>query len=274
MLGALIVIFFAIGPILLLMASGYSFKEIISLTTANLKGTGGIYVSDIGSDTVVFLDNKEEGRSSFLERSVLVQQLSPKIHVLKVKKPEFREWTKKVSVLPKKVTEIHPVLIAEKITYEKINDKDSIKSISEALSKKTEATISTSSGKIIFDNGEIEVKISSGLVKLKWNNVEQVPQFMCFYEKCDDFLNISIPEGVVDAEWFKNSFYAMVFVSSKSIYLVELDSREGRMATPVFKASDFEVNSFTKPELISWKGKIYLKNGSSFYLLNFDPISV
>lgn len=274
MLCVLVIIFFAVGPVLLLMTSGYSFKEIISLTKVNLKGTGGIYVTDIGSDSIVFIDAKEGGRSSFLERSVLVQQLSPRIHTLKVKKPEFREWTKKVSVLPKKVTEIHPVLIAEKISFEKVNDKDSIKSITEALSKKMDATLATSSGKIIFDNGEIEVKISNGLVKLKWNDIEKVPQFMCFYEKCDDFLNISVSELIKDVEWFRNSFYAMVFVSNKSIYLVELDSREGRIITPVFTASDFKVDSFTKPQLVSWKGKIYLKNGNNFYLLNFDLISV
>ena len=274
MLSTLILIFFVVGPVLLLMASGYSFKEIISLTKVNLQGTGGIYVSDIGTDTTVFLDNKEVGRSSFLDRSVLVQQLSPKIHTLKVQKPGFREWTKKVSVLPKKVTEINPVLIAEKVSFEKINDKNSIKSITEAFSKKTEEAISTSSGKIVFDNGGIEVKIFSELVKLKWSDMDEVPQFMCFYERCDDFLNISITESVKDVEWFKNSFYALVIVSNDRVYLVELDSREGRITTPVFTAADFKVITFNKPQVVSWKGKIYLKSGNNFYLLNFDPISV
>ena len=274
MLSTLILIFFVVGPVLLLMASGYSFKEIISLTKVNLQGTGGIYVSDIGTDTTVFLDNKEVGRSSFLDRSVLVQQLSPKIHTLKVQKPGFREWTKKVSVLPKKVTEINPVLIAEKVSFEKINDKNSIKSITEAFSKKTEEAISTSSGKIVFDNGGIEVKIFSELVKLKWSDMDEVPQFMCFYERCDDFLNISITESVKDVEWFKNSFYALVIVSNDRVYLVELDSREGRITTLVFTAADFKVITFNKPQVVSWKGKIYLKSGNNFYLLNFDPISV
>lgn len=274
MLVILILIFFSAGPVLLLFASGYSFKDVVSLTKISILRTGGVYVASIGSNSSIFVDNKPSGDSSFLDRSVLAQGLSIKQHLIKVERPGFRAWEKKVTVSPNKVTEVRPVLIPEKVLFMRIRDGATIETLSKAFLKKKDLIIATSTGRTIIDDSKISILLSKDTIKITWKNVEDTPQYMCSLNNCEKTLEISLEEPILDVEWYKDDTDGLVAVGRNHIFILELDARGGRIITPVFASGDFKLENFDNSSLVSYKGEIYLKKSSALYKLNFEPLSV
>ncbi len=267
----LVFVFFIFGPILILSASGYSIMDIGSIIKLNLHKTGGIYISNIGNNSEVFLDGKVAGNSSFLERSILLQRLSPKVHIIEVEKDGFLGWSKEVSVYPNRVTEVRPVLVPENITAKKITDKNLIATISKILLKKIESTISTSTGVIIFeDNHTVLSIINKGNIKIEWLSADDTPQYMCLSGVCDPSMSITLAEKVTDLEWHPENSNGIISITSKGIYIVELDPRGSRIINKIISPSDLKLSSFDKAKLFEYKGDIYLKTADSFYEIIFS----
>ncbi len=272
LLTILIAIFLIAGPVLILIASGYSLREVLSLTKVSLlKGSGGIYIEEIGDDAVIYLDNKETAHSSFLDRSILLQRLSPRAHAIRIEKAGFRPWEKSVPVISKRVTEIHPVLLSEKISFEKMKDESVLLELQDTLDEKEESIIATSTGNIILDHGRIKVGVLGRNIKVEWTNSEDAPQFMCQGEKCGTIEEIYMDESIKDLEWLIGGSDALVSVSNFGVYLVEMDSRGGRVIVPVLRSSDFGLSNFLNPKLIYLRGSLFLKTGETWYLISLEP---
>ncbi len=272
MLAILIAVFICAGPLLLLLSSGYSFKDVVSLTKISILRTGGVYVASIGNKASVFVDSKLSGTSSFLDRSVLVQGLTTKQHSIRVERTGFRNWEKKLTIPPNKVIDIHPVLISEKVSFVITKNPVDISALTKAYEKKIDLIISTSTGDIIFDDDTISLSFLKNDVSFVWKDVENVPQFMCTEEKCEENLHISFDEKIIDAEFYKGGLDGAVVLGQSNIFITELDPRGGRISTPVFSANDFKIENFNKSALVSYKGSIYLKISKNFYKLNLEPV--
>lgn len=263
-------VFFLAGPVLILIASGYSFGEVVSLTKINFLRTGGVYISDIGSDSKVYIDGKDVGGTSFFDRSILVQSLLPKGHNLKVEREGYRSWEKRVVVFPKKVTEIHPVLISEKITYEKIKDVSIIASVKKELQKKQELLNASTTAPFILRSGSMRIMPEGTFINVIWLDVSDTPQYMCEGASCGDKLEINLEEKVFDLEGFPGTNYGLVAITNYGIYVVELDERGGRKITRGFKPEDFGLDIFIKPKLSTLDSELYLSTNSILYKLYFS----
>ena len=274
MLAILVLVFICVGPLLLLLASGYSFKDVVSLTKISILRTGGIYVASVGSNASVYIDNKLAGTSSFLDRSVLVQGLTTKQHTVRVERPEYRTWEKKVGISPNKVTQIYPVLISKQVSFVSVKSSADISSLNKAYAKKVDLIISTTTGDIIFDDSKISLTILKDNINIIWKDTEDSPQYMCTLNNCESELNITASEQVLDAELYKGSQSGLIVLGKDHIFITELDSRGGRISIPVFSASDFKISNFNKSALVSFKGSTYLKNSGNYYKLNLEPTPI
>lgn len=269
-----VLIFIVAGPTLILIASGYSVKEVVSLTKINFQRTGGVYIGDIGTDGKVFVDGKIAGGGSFFDRSLLVQSLSPKVHTVSIERDGFRKWEKKVTVVPNKVTEIHPVLIPTKVVFEKINDKILSATLSKELAVKNKSLIASTSGTVVLKSGNMFVGLLDGAIFFKWKSIEDTPQYMCSKTNCEMGGSVSVENPIKDIEWHPESKYGLVAISSEGFYVIEFDSRNSRNITKVLSPEDFKLAHFIKPSLITLDEYIYLSSGDVFYKINLKKAPV
>lgn len=269
-----VVIFIIVGPSIILVASGYSFSDVVSFTAIKLKKTGGIYITDIGSDGKVLLDKKQIGEGSFFNRSFLVQGLSPKLHLVTVERDGFRTWEKSVSVYPNKVTEIHAVLIAEKIRFEKISDKNIIASLKKEQSKKEELFVSTTTGQTIFQASGMTVSFINREILFSFKSRDDVPQYMCSEDSCQTKDKIDFDAKIFDANIYPKNRNAVIVITAKGIFIAEFDARLNRNITKILSPEDFGVSAFTRGSLVEYNDDIFVGFGSNFYKIILDKAEI
>lgn len=73
--------------------------------------TGGIYVKTLPGDATVSIDDDYKNRTSGFSRDLLVQNLLPEIHSVKIEKDGYHSWTKSLEVKEKKVSEAKYVIL-------------------------------------------------------------------------------------------------------------------------------------------------------------------
>jgi hypothetical protein len=112
---ACFVLFFTITPWLILYSLGYR----IDFKNQCIVATGGIYVRAEQTGTEVIIDSKIDQKSSFFSNSVFVQNLTPQIHNVLVKKEGYFEYQKNIPVREKEVTKIENItLFKNNITFQ------------------------------------------------------------------------------------------------------------------------------------------------------------
>jgi hypothetical protein len=271
-LALLVVLFIIIGPILVLFASGYSFQDILSFTKIELLSTGGIYVAEIGSNSIVTLDNDEFKQSSFLDRTVLFQRLTTDVHEIKINRPLYREWSKEVTVYPNRVTEIRPVLILEKIVVTPAVGTTTIADLKSILKSKNSVATST-----IRDasNSNFDIELKGGDISISWKTREDAPYYLCSALECVASTSVYLLETIHDFEWFPGRNDALITITNSTISVVELDPRNGRKITPIIALSDYVEekvrnlkNNQLKPSLITYQGSIYFEVGGAFFRID------
>ncbi|HRU20877.1 MAG TPA: hypothetical protein P5095_01675 [Candidatus Paceibacterota bacterium] len=110
----LAIIFIIIAPLILLYSQGYRFD----FQKYEILKTGGIYIKTSEPGAEIYIDEKYNNKTNqFLSYDFLVQNLIPKEHLIKVKKPEFVSWEKNLLVKEKMVTQAYIILFPEKINF-------------------------------------------------------------------------------------------------------------------------------------------------------------
>ena len=99
---SVIIFFILIAPVIILYSLGYSFdwqeKKVVL--------TGGLYIKSIPKRATVYINDKPKK-----ETPVFIKRLAPKYYQIKVTKEGFHEWSKKLKIESKLVTEVKDILL-------------------------------------------------------------------------------------------------------------------------------------------------------------------
>jgi hypothetical protein len=156
---ALVLVFAIIAPGIILYSQGYRFdiKEMKFLKT------GGIYVKAYPSGVNVSIDGKYKSTTSSFSRDLLVQNLFPASHAVKLEKTGYRSWEKSLKVEETKVAEAKfVILFSDDIPFESIS-KDITGFY--PYSSQNKIILTTSKGLFLYneDNGQTSQIASSSL---------------------------------------------------------------------------------------------------------------
>lgn len=103
----LAIVFLVVGPYIIMYSQGYRFD----VAKMKFLETGGIYVKTYPGDANVSVDNKYQNRTSGFSRDVLIQNLLPENHTVKIEKDAYHSWGKTLTVEQKKVSEAKYVIL-------------------------------------------------------------------------------------------------------------------------------------------------------------------
>ena len=115
----LVIVFLVGGPFLIMYSQGYRFdmEKFLFLET------GGMYVKAYPNDVSVSIDNKFENKTSAFSRDLLVQNLLPEEHDIKIEKDNYRKWEKNLLIEKKKVAEAkYVILFPNEIPFAKASE--------------------------------------------------------------------------------------------------------------------------------------------------------
>ena len=102
------IVFILLVPIIILYTSGYRIDK-----NLHFRKTGGLYISAPLSGTRIFIDEKERGETSLLQRGVFLQNLTPGTYSILVAKDKFWPWAKNLKVNEEKCNqELTPEIYA------------------------------------------------------------------------------------------------------------------------------------------------------------------
>ena len=73
--------------------------------------TGGIYIKSIPGDAIVSIDADYKNKTSGFSRDILIQNLLPENHFIKVEKENYHSWEKTLVVEEKKVVEAKYIIL-------------------------------------------------------------------------------------------------------------------------------------------------------------------
>jgi hypothetical protein len=115
----MVLVFTVIAPGIIMYSQGYRFD----IKKMKFLETGGIYIKTIPSDAVVTIDNDYKNRTSGFSKDVLIQNLLPENHNIKIEKENYYSWEKTLEVKEKKVTEAkYIILFPDEIPFTSIDN--------------------------------------------------------------------------------------------------------------------------------------------------------
>jgi len=103
----MVLVFAVIAPSIIMYSQGYRFD----IKKMKFLETGGIYIKTTPSDAIVTIDNDYKNRTSGFSKDVLIQNLLPENHNIKIEKENYYSWEKTLEVKEKKVTEAKYIIL-------------------------------------------------------------------------------------------------------------------------------------------------------------------
>ncbi|MFZ2390500.1 MAG: PEGA domain-containing protein [Minisyncoccales bacterium] len=103
----MVLVFAVIAPGIIMYSQGYRFD----VKKMRFLETGGIYIKTMPSDAIVTIDNDYKNRTSGFSKDVLIQNLLPENHNIKIEKENYYSWEKTLEVKEKKVTEAKYIIL-------------------------------------------------------------------------------------------------------------------------------------------------------------------
>ena len=103
----MVLVFAIIAPGIIMYSQGYRFD----VKKMKFLETGGIYVKTIPGDTTILIDDDYKNNTSGFSRDLLIQNLLPENHTIKIEKDGYHSWTKTLEVKEKKVSEAKYVIL-------------------------------------------------------------------------------------------------------------------------------------------------------------------
>ena len=106
----LVIVFLFVGPSIIMYSQGYVFD----FHKMKYLETGGIYVKTYPGDADVSIDDDYQNRTSGFSRDLLIQNLLPENHTIKIEKKGYYSWQKTLGVKEKTVSEAKYVILFSK----------------------------------------------------------------------------------------------------------------------------------------------------------------
>jgi len=102
-----LILFLLIAPSIILYSQGYR----IDFKNKKITQTGGLFLKVFPKNVDIYLDRKLKKRTDFFFGSVLIENLLPKKHQIKISKEGYHHWEKNLEIEEKKVTEVKNVIL-------------------------------------------------------------------------------------------------------------------------------------------------------------------
>lgn len=138
-------LFFTITPWLILYSLGYQ----VDFKNYCVVATGGVYVRADPAGSEVLVDNKTDQKTGFFSNSIFVQNLSPQIHQITVKKDGYFWYVKNIAVQQNEVTKIENITLFKNTVAWENADKTLAKTLFDTQTK-TESLFSLKSGNLYY----------------------------------------------------------------------------------------------------------------------------
>lgn len=208
------IVFVVVLAFAILYASGYHIKGF------SVVETGAIHVSVPVPDAVVSLNGIEVGRSGLLSRGFFIDNLDPGPYVVEARAKGYHPWAKRLTVVPKIVTEVPAFLIPTTLVFEVVPAFTTLQD---------DATSTPSSG------GGLVLTVEEGSVMLRWTRgLAALPPVFCTTpESCAPELTVAAGVAATAATFFHEG---VVYQNPDGIFLAEIDVKEPRLVVPVYRA--------------------------------------
>lgn len=248
----LVLIFIVLVPITLLYSSGYRLGEGFKLIK-----TGGIYVGLDESNTLLYLDGKLVKEAGVLKNGFFVQDLTPRVYHVVVKKEGYRTWEKVLEVLPQRVSETSAFILQNDIPY--IEILTSATSYTEALKLFATSTItqvlpedypkelatSTRIGEVkdVKRKGDVVIWRERETIYARWvNDNSDAPSYFCYKGVCDREIVLN-RKAVQYFDFHPQSNELLLFVINDVVVMTEIDPRIPRNEQTLFEAEGVEIRT-------------------------------
>lgn len=248
----LIVIFIVLVPITLLYSSGYRLGEGFKLVK-----TGGVYIGLNESKANLFLDGKLTKDVGILKDGFFVQDLTPRVYHVVVKKEGYRSWEKVLEVLPQHVSETSAFILPNSIPYTEILSSssaytDALKifattTVTQIMPSEYPKIIATSTRTQKIENmkrkGDIVLWEEGGSIHARWVNTNSnAPSYFCNNNVCDREIIINKrPVQFFDFHPLSNEL--LLFVIDNVVIMTEIDPRIPRNEQTLFEAEGVEIRT-------------------------------
>lgn len=248
----LVFVFIVLVPITLLYSSGYRLGEGFKLVK-----TGGIYVGLNESNAKLYLDGKLVKKAGILKDGFFVQDLTPRVYYVVVKKKGYRKWEKILEVLPQRVSETSAFILPNNIPYTEIlPSTDSYANILDIFATSTSTRIppseypkvlatSTRTSKIkdVKRKGDVVLWREGESIYARWvNNNSNAPSYFCKDGVCDKEIILN-KKPVKFFDFHPQSNELLLFVIDDVVVMTEIDPRIPRNEQTLFKAKGVEIRT-------------------------------
>ncbi|MEX0652078.1 MAG: hypothetical protein WD153_01280 [Candidatus Paceibacterota bacterium] len=265
------VTFVVLVPITLLYSSGYRLGDGLKLVK-----TGGIYIGLEESKADLYLDGKLSKGVGILKNGFFVQNLTPRVYYVVVKKEGYRSWEKIIEVLPQRVSESSAFIMPNVIPYAELVPTTSSYVTAVGLFATSTRTMvspadypeilatSTGGGKIedVKRKGDVVLWREGESVYARWVNKESnAPSYFC------DEMNACNREIIINKKPVRSfdfhplSNELLLLVIDDVVVMTEIDPRVPRNEQSLFKAEGVMVrtggNSIFIKEPVAGSVKIF-----------------
>jgi len=110
-----VLLFLILAPIIVFYANG----DIMDKSFEFLK-TGGIFLRGIENGSTVFINNKQEEVTGFLQRDLFIKNLRPNTYHVKVIKENLNDWEGQITIEPNLVSDLRVLSLPKNILLEEI----------------------------------------------------------------------------------------------------------------------------------------------------------
>ncbi|MFA6094537.1 MAG: hypothetical protein WC757_01465 [Candidatus Paceibacterota bacterium] len=286
---AVVIIFFVTIPFLILYATGYRFGDGFSL-----KQTGGIFIAVDVSGSDVLINNKLIKQTSFFQKNFFLQNLSPALYSIEVRKEGLQSWKKNLSVYEKEVTQagsfMFPV-VPKAVEITKYIETDVDASTTPRLLRRDENSLypqvislfaSTSQKKLVSQK-VVQVKATStatttdelirqkmriwkekGSIFAEWKGgPDSLPPFFCDGTICQDKILVTPQTMQVGSfDFFPGREDVVLVTVPGGVFAIEVDWRGGQNKQSVYAVpgADFRVDNAET---------VYIKSDGKYFGLTF-----
>lgn len=168
-----IILFLVFTPYILLYSLGYK----IDFKKMELHTTGGIYVKAWPTGAEVFIDSILGQKTGLFNDSVFMQNLTPDMHNVLVKKTGYFDYEKNIPVVGKEVTKLENVLlIKQNLAFEQLSTN--VKSYSLSPNGKNLLLYKNINKKITLEN--LDLTNASQIIKTNYSLLNQAGEITSF----------------------------------------------------------------------------------------------
>lgn len=267
-------LFLAVLVVTSVYASGYRLGDKFTL-----ERTGGVHVSVPVTGAAVYVNGKEAGVSSFLDRSFFIDNLDFGTYDIEVKKEGYRVWKKKLIVEKSLVTDVSAFLVPDHIaltpvvvekgagavvaTTTRVMQQGAYDTLALLFTPATTTPLlqtATTSSEAEQAPDPTELIVRDGNVYVHWNrSLTETPSPFCIRPgACVVEISVELgAEKTEHAEFFRDG--VLYQTETGGIYFAEVDVKQPQIVAELYSASGAEFRVY--------QGEIYIKDGTGLFVV-------